>query len=621
MKANRHGSNLKVSYAWARLVALLLSLCTGFLGSKAAVAPPLAVKTPGSIARIGTLEVPLINYMVQVGSNAPISALIVLKAQFSNDMKRQLYRSLYLTNSTNMLLTQRQALIQQLQQFATQQQSNLLYYLSSQPTNIVQNVRPLWVANVIGVQATASVLINLATSNTVDHIHLDLPRKVLQSCPSGAWNLTKIGVNPMAAAPTNEQPVVVAVLDTGVDDTEPDLQGQIWSIPSPSGDLNGHGTEIAGIIAGNGTNGVRTGVSPNARLMVLRESDNRDRSTEQECWSGIQFAYQNQASILNFSSGWRETDQPDSAAWRSTIENVSDHMLFVTAAGNWGDVDPVPLSVTVPGRVPLALTVGASDSADGIPLFSGQGPVTWINVPPYADYPLAPGLNKPDLAAPGLGICTLQLMSQGGGYNPIDGTSMAAPQVSGVAALLLGQNPMLTPYTVRFLLEENAVHINGMVVPEPQAGWGRVEADTALTNAPDLLTPYDLTIDQIRTNSPPVANQPMPIFARWVNMGGQVLGNSEVRFFFTDAQNREPADLEPSSTGMPDPNKFTYIGSYFVPIIGPTNSLHATNEAVVLWTPPATKQDHWWLGAWILPGPASPPENNPHNNGFVFEIP
>src|SRR5262249_4961614 len=178
------------------------------------------------------------------------------------------------------------------------------------------------------------------------------------------------------------------------------------------------------------------------------------------------------AQILNFSSGWKDTNNPDYAAWRIAIENVSDHMLFVTGAGNNGNLGNVPFSVETPGRVPMALAVGGSKQNNTIDSGSCNGPITWTNVMGYSDYPHPPGLNKPDLAAPGVDIITLQL---GGGHTPlrgVQGTSFETAHVSGAAALLLAKNPLFSPYAVRFILEKTAAIINGTDQPNPGAGWG-----------------------------------------------------------------------------------------------------------------------------------------------------
>jgi hypothetical protein len=625
---------------------------------KAAVSKtPTSTATTGAIratSRSGKLEQPLI-----VGSNVSISVIAVLARQLTIAEKRELCLNVYKAGHTNpakVMDLQRETLVQRLRGIAAQTQAPLLSYLNGLPTKTARHVHPLWIANMIGLQATAPVINNLASFNEVEYIHLDLSQDVLQAQPESPWNTRQISAEDLPSA-VRGQPVVVAVLDSGVDFKHPDLACKMWINPAKTEkikagrskrtkhvyldsdglldgvfgagysakaghpmDPEGHGTEVAGIIAGDGARGIRTGIAPTAQIMALRRRDDADASTEQQCFAGLQYAFANNAPILNFSSGWKDVDQPDYATWRRVIENVSDQMLVVTVAGNNGNVNEVPFNITIPGRVPLALSVGSSTRHDFVDVNSCRGPVTWSTIPTFADYPYPPGLMKPDLIAPGVGVCTLQVSRLKGNYTNANGTSMAAPHVAGVAALLLAHNPTLTPYAIRFVLEETAKKITGYRHPDPDAGWGRVQADRALAYELDT-TSFDLEINRIRTDKRPRPNKPVLVYARWKNLGGQVLGNSEVRFYFADARKRTASDLDPDNDGTPEAMRFSYIGSYFVPIIGPKGSKHDSAEAVVRWTPPGSIRNRWWLGAWIIPGPASPPEANPHNNGAVIEIP
>jgi hypothetical protein len=211
-------------------------------------------------------------------------------------------------------------------------------------------------------------------------------------------------------------------------------------------------------------------------------------------------------------------------------------------------------------------------------------------------------------------------MSSGGGYIPESGTSLAAPHVSGVAALLLAKTRGLTPYQLRFILEETSTNINGAEQPDPGAGWGRLRTLDALAYTPDL-SAYDLTVGAMGIRGSANPGQILAITNLCRNLGGQVVGNSEVRFYFADDKKRVLSDLDPMANGEPDPTKFKYIASCFIPIIGPKGTLHAAAPALVRWTAPAMKQQKWWLGARIIPGPASNPEGNPNNNAALFLVP
>ena len=113
------------------------------------------------------------------------------------------------------------------------------------------------------------------------------------------------------------------------------------------------------------------------------------------------------------------------------------------------------------------------------------------------------------------------------------------------------------------------------------------------------------------------SEQPALFFASVTNIGGRVVGNAEMRFYFADAQSRSVTDL---SYGNPSPTKFKYIGSYFVPVIGPKNSRHKKFEGAVRWTIPSPRQQHWWLGVWVRPGSTSRAEINLQNNGVVIQL-
>ena len=141
-------------------------------------------------------------------------------------------------------------------------------------------------------------------------------------------------------------------------------------------------------------------------------------------------------------------------------------MVPVFAAGNAG---PAAGSVGSPAGYPEAIAVGAIDSNDGVPSFSGRGPVVWQNADGLGP---AAGtvLQKPDLAAPGVGI----ISSVGTGYLSYSGTSMAAPHVAGVAALVRQANPALTPAAVADILRATADDVGAAGV-DPTSGAGRVQ--------------------------------------------------------------------------------------------------------------------------------------------------
>ncbi len=228
--------------------------------------------------------------------------------------------------------------------------------------------------------------------------------------------------------------VVVAVIDSGVNMTHPDLVAQIHPAkrdfvdgdndPSPS-DMTpneGHGTAVAGVIAAAANGLGITGVAPEAEVMVIRSC------SEGSCWSldlaeGIRFAVDQGADIINLSLG-STTLSEDDVLEDAIVYAQSHDILVVTAAGNEGiDLDDLPSGQRlIPGGFPLSniLTVAASDRSDILASFSNYGPGTV------------------DIVAPGAEILTT---SVNGDYGIIDGTSFSSPLVAGVAALLLSDDP------------------------------------------------------------------------------------------------------------------------------------------------------------------------------------
>ncbi|MEV0458782.1 S8 family serine peptidase [Catellatospora methionotrophica] len=231
--------------------------------------------------------------------------------------------------------------------------------------------------------------------------------------------------------------VDVAVLDTGVDQTHPDLAGQITQAQSfvpgqEVTDRNGHGTHVASTIAGSGaaSQGLERGVAPGARLHVGKVLN--DAGEGQDSWiiAGMEWAARQQhAKIVSMSLGGAPTDGTDPLSRAVDELSAQTGALFTIAAGNSG---PDMQTVGAPGAADAALTVGAVDGQDRWAFFSSSGPRRGDN-----------GL-KPDLSGPGVDVLAArsQQSSEGEGlYTTMSGTSMATPHVAGAAALLAAKHP------------------------------------------------------------------------------------------------------------------------------------------------------------------------------------
>lgn len=563
----------------------------------------------------------------------------------------------------------RKALVKALQAHAARTQRPILERLAKlEADRLVRNIRPLWISSVIGLEARREAIEEIATWGGIQYLKQDIKRQPLQLAP--AWGVSQINADDVWALPMpiTGDGVVVAVLDSGMDLDHPDLVGRLWINPgedngdglftaadingadddmngyiddvvgwdlgnndnSPD-DWHGHGTHVAGTVAGDGTGGTATGVAPGARIMVLSYSADPFGAGQMEAWEGMQYALQNGADIVNFSSGWKDAWSPDYATWRQNSDTMIDAgVLFVVSAGNDNPHVAAPGDVLTPARVPRVVAVGATDNTDTIAGFSANGPTSWESVIGYADYIHPPGLLKPDVSAPGVAVTSTQ---NGGGYvnGPVwSGTSMAAPHVSGTAALLLEQDPGLLPHELAYILRETAVDL-GVAGEDNVYGYGRIDALAAINHLYSLTPSYDLSVTGTNavwttvdiwvdnnddgTPDTPEANIDNHLYARVRNVGGQAVGNVEIKFYYADVGTIGISGFDPNNDGDPDDGNFNYIDSYFVPVIGPAGSSQDTAVGVVNWNVPVPVTDHWCVGIGIVaPNPPNAPEGVTTNN-------
>ena len=293
--------------------------------------------------------------------------------------------------------------------------------------------------------------------------------------------------------------VGVAVLDTGVSPM-PDLAGRLVHGPDLSGegtvvDSYGHGTVMAGLIAGNGaasatrTSGAYTGVAPAAHVVAVKVAGRNgavDVSTVLEAMHWIS-AYRQQYGIrvLNLSWGVASTQSPSVDPINFAVQRLwAQGIVVVVAAGNSGSSAG---TITKPGDDPVVLTVGALNDQgdlepanDDVPQWSSRGPT-------------AAGAAKPDLVAPGRTVIALRSPGSAietsnpkalipDSYIKGSGSSQAAAVTSGAIALLLASRPELTPDQVKSMLMATASPISN--VSRYAQGSGRLQLEAALTAVP-----------------------------------------------------------------------------------------------------------------------------------------
>ncbi|MGD0900089.1 MAG: S8 family serine peptidase [Thermoguttaceae bacterium] len=289
---------------------------------------------------------------------------------------------------------------------------------------------------------------------------------------------------------TGSRNVVVAVIDSGVDYTHPDLAANIWTNPAAgadgySGDLHGydfadnsgnvmdnygHGTFVAGAIAAVGNNGQGvSGVDWSASIMALKFLDANGQGYTSDAIRAVNYmtmmrtVYHVNVCVANAS--WTSgTYDPALDAAIAAAGNAG--ILFVTAAGNSGANNDISPQYPANDRLPNVIAVAASDRNDRLAAFSDYGAATV------------------DLAAPGVSIYSTL---PGNSYGTLSGTSMATPQVSGVAALCWALNPNATVAQVRSAIlagVDKVPSLSGKVV-----SGGRLDAYNTLRLIATTLTP------------------------------------------------------------------------------------------------------------------------------------
>jgi len=305
------------------------------------------------------------------------------------------------------------------------------------------------------------------------------------------WAPAKIGAPAAWEITTGSEEVIIAVLDTGVKIDHPDLAAKTWSnpgeipangldddqngkvddvygwhfyhhcsnsecLPAEDNDLqddNGHGTHVAGIAAAETNNEVGiAGISWGAQLMPVKVLDEYGDGWYSDVIAGIVYATDNGADIINLSLGGEE----NSEALQDAVDyGHAEGVLLMAATGNTGK------PVFYPAACDHVLGVGATDVNDVRPEFSNYGP----------------GI---DVAAPGVSIYSTWPWLDG--YWHKSGTSMAAPHVAGLAALIWSARPELSNDRVAWVISETA---NDLGAPgwDEYYGWGRIDAHRALLSA------------------------------------------------------------------------------------------------------------------------------------------
>jgi uncharacterized repeat protein (TIGR01451 family) len=387
------------------------------------------------------------------------------------------------------LLARRQALMASLQATAQQSQAGVRTILAdAEARGQVGDVRPLWIVNSVAARATWQTVLTLAARDDVAMVRLD---ETISLGPGEASEVSRDTIEPEWGVAHINAPdvwnalgldgtgIVVASVDSGVDYLHPELQTRYRGYhgggvpPLHEGnwydatglealypvDANGHGTHTMGTMVG----GDGLGVAPGAKWIAVRAFNSA--GSAQESWLHDAFQWLlapggDPALAPNIVNNSWSNNIGSNTIFQEDVQHLLDAGIIpIFAAGNNG---PKDRSIGSPGSYEIALAVGATDSDDEIADFSGRGPSPWDQI-------------KPDISAPGVEVLSTL---PGGSYGLMNGTSMAAPHVVGVIALMLQADSSLTYQDVVNILATTATPL-GEITPNNAYGWGLVNAYAA----------------------------------------------------------------------------------------------------------------------------------------------
>jgi subtilisin family serine protease len=414
-----------------------------------------------------------------------------------------------------------------LKEYADRTQEQVIEFLQMRGAKVLNK---FWLANAILAEANVSTIRDLTSFSSVENIHEDFQVSTLElvenssngllnsfAPPSGVreasqdkvpevsggivgisstdgatWGLNCIRAPDTWALGINGSGIRVAVLDTGVDITHPDLVGKMWTDNAadptyPGGwiefdsngnivfgstphDTAGHGTHTSGTVLGDNASGTAIGVAPGAWLMHALILPGGSGSFAQ-CIAGMEWAidpvdqYGNpagqRADVASMSWG---ADGHYDEMIEPIVNMKAAGVVPVAAIGNSGE----GISSS-PGNVYEAFGIGAIAEDNSVAYFSEGEVVNWP-----ASYP-EPYI-KPDFSAPGVDVYS---SVPGGGYAYWNGTSMATPHVSGTIALMLEANPLLTVDDIYDTLKSTSDDL-GSPGKDTRYGWGVINAFDAV---------------------------------------------------------------------------------------------------------------------------------------------
>ena len=450
----------------------------------------------------------------------------------------------------------KELVVSELKTYSKNVQADVMSILKAEElSGNVSDIHNLWIANSINCKASRSVIYKLSSHSDIKVIGYDkeiqlISPEQMKSIEANAAASVRAGGPDTHVQAVEAQRVwwdkgytgknvIVAVLDSGTNINHLDLRDHLWTgyvdtnnDGTPDTYVNGwnyvgnnsnitddygHGTHCAGIVCGDGTSMVTTGIAPDALLMTLKIINRAGGGSVAQMLNGVQFAVENGADVLSMSLGFKNSQLTTSEKEeiRMAFDNVlAAGVVVCAAAGNDGNTYGAPDNVDYPaacpapwtnpdqtldGKLSSVICVGAvsvdTDSTNKIIYkpcdFSSRGPSTWEGTS-YNDYPYnegaSMGLIRPDISAPGYIIRSTKY-NNNEIYELKSGTSQATPIVAGVIALMLEKNSTLTPAQISEIIETTAT--SKPATKNNTVGAGIVNALAAVNSITEVVgNPY-----------------------------------------------------------------------------------------------------------------------------------
>ena len=367
------------------------------------------------IAQYTNVIDPELQELINNRDNELISINIILKSQI--DVKKLNHRGETFSDKSE----KRDAVLKEFQDFSKNAQSDVLSILQAEErSSQVVDIKCHWLTNMINCKTNGNVIYKLSQHpdvaaiayNKTEYLLFDEVAQVVEPQRGMTENIGKINADDVWKLGYTGKDVIVAILDSGVNINHVDLKNRLWdggdSYPNHGyntmenshdiTDRNGHGTHCAGTICGDGTSGTQSGIAPDATLMVIKILGDDGSGSTDAIVSGIEFAIEHDADIINISAGFTYPNVYVSNLLRHSFENALEFdVIGAVAAGNERrdlSIYPIPRNISCPGNCPppwlhpdqhanagglsSVISVGAVNYNDKKTDFSSEGPVTWV---------------------------------------------------------------------------------------------------------------------------------------------------------------------------------------------------------------------------------------------------